>query len=237
MMEGPAGCRVQVIGGNRLAGKQLCEILHEEPGFHAEWAAELPAEFREVPDVFLIDFTDLTKRPEATLRIASTRYPAAKFVLLVPGSRDSLNASSPDDPLIDLLLLLVRSTHGVVAIEEVESFLRTAIYVVRHGSLCLPVKFFEAHVRMNLTMAAKDEPSIYWTPRERTLLELLARRLSNREIAEILGLTVGTIKFYVSNMLSKAGVSSRRELASLAFVENTKNLSDPPPRKSLRHKA
>jgi DNA-binding CsgD family transcriptional regulator len=47
------------------------------------------------------------------------------------------------------------------------------------------------------------------TAREHEVLELLAAGLSNRRIAETLGISEHTVKFHVSAILAKLGVSSR----------------------------
>ncbi|HEU5078754.1 MAG TPA: response regulator transcription factor [Opitutaceae bacterium] len=49
------------------------------------------------------------------------------------------------------------------------------------------------------------------SPREMEVLKLLARGLSNKEIAAQLGLVVGTIKIYIANIFSKLGVSDRTQ--------------------------
>lgn len=49
------------------------------------------------------------------------------------------------------------------------------------------------------------------SPREMEVLKLLAKGLSNKEIAAQLGLVVGTIKIYVANIFSKLGVSDRTQ--------------------------
>jgi len=54
------------------------------------------------------------------------------------------------------------------------------------------------------------------TPRERSVLELLAEGRSNRQIANRLGLTEGTVKGYVSILLDKLGVQDRTQAALLA---------------------
>lgn len=55
-----------------------------------------------------------------------------------------------------------------------------------------------------------------FTPRERELIDLVARGLRNREIAARLGITEGTVKVYLHAIFEKAGVGSRTELAMRA---------------------
>jgi DNA-binding NarL/FixJ family response regulator len=54
------------------------------------------------------------------------------------------------------------------------------------------------------------------TGRERQLLQLLGEGLSNREIAERLGLEVKTVKNYVSMLLAKLQLTNRTQAAVLA---------------------
>lgn len=54
------------------------------------------------------------------------------------------------------------------------------------------------------------------TPREREVLELVARGASNKQIAAQLSLSVGTVKGYVSAILPKLGVSDRTQAALFA---------------------
>ena len=53
-----------------------------------------------------------------------------------------------------------------------------------------------------------DEPL---TPREREVLEWLAEGLSNRGIAERLGISEHTVKFHIASVYGKLGVSTRAE--------------------------
>jgi len=52
------------------------------------------------------------------------------------------------------------------------------------------------------------------TPREREVLVLLSLGLSNREIAERLGISPHTAKFHVSSIFGKLGAGSRAEAVS-----------------------
>jgi two-component system, NarL family, response regulator LiaR len=57
------------------------------------------------------------------------------------------------------------------------------------------------------------------SPREDEILELVRRRLSNREIADILQIRVSTVKFQLSNILSKLHAANRRELTEPTLRE------------------
>ena len=58
------------------------------------------------------------------------------------------------------------------------------------------------------------------TPREREVLSLLVAGMTNKEIAEELTLSPGTIRLHVSNILSKLMASNRTEAATLALQHN-----------------
>lgn len=65
------------------------------------------------------------------------------------------------------------------------------------------------------TKAAKQRVSSLppLTPRERELVELVKQGLRNRDIAQRLGVTEGTVKVYLHSIFDKVGVGSRTELA------------------------
>lgn len=63
------------------------------------------------------------------------------------------------------------------------------------------------------TVAVSDEVSL--TPRERDVLQLVSTGIGNHEIADVLGITVNTVKYHVSHLLEKHGARTRTELATL----------------------
>jgi DNA-binding NarL/FixJ family response regulator len=62
----------------------------------------------------------------------------------------------------------------------------------------------------------EDEALSRLTDQERTILELIAEGLTNRQIAERIHLAEKTIKNYVSNVLSKLGMERRTQAAVYA---------------------
>jgi NarL family two-component system response regulator LiaR len=73
-----------------------------------------------------------------------------------------------------------------------------------------------------LVQAANQPPPLGHdlTGREREILVLLAEGQTNKEIARQLSLSPGTVRIYVSNILSKLGASNRTEAARLALQHN-----------------
>jgi DNA-binding NarL/FixJ family response regulator len=59
---------------------------------------------------------------------------------------------------------------------------------------------------------AQQDWSLLLTPREWEFARLMARGLSNKEIAQRLGTSPGTVKFQAHCVLQKLGVAARRDL-------------------------
>lgn len=62
---------------------------------------------------------------------------------------------------------------------------------------------------------AEDENLESLTPREREVLQLLARGLANKQIAAQLGLSENTVKFHISSVYAKLGAGNRAEAVTL----------------------
>jgi DNA-binding NarL/FixJ family response regulator len=57
------------------------------------------------------------------------------------------------------------------------------------------------------------------TPRQQEVLELVRQGLTNPQIAERLGISTDAAKFHVSEIITRLGVTSRREAASRERTE------------------
>jgi len=87
--------------------------------------------------------------------------------------------------------------------------LLTAIRVVYSGRKYLPPEV--------AAQLAERLPNSELSPREMEVLQLIAKGLSNREIANALSVTEGTIKFHVINILNKLGANDRTMAVTLAL--------------------
>lgn len=72
-------------------------------------------------------------------------------------------------------------------------------------------------VKVLMERRQHDQVGSDLTTREREVLSLLAAGLSNKEIAEKLTLSVGTVRLHVSNILAKLGAPNRTTAAAIAM--------------------
>ena len=70
------------------------------------------------------------------------------------------------------------------------------------------------------TMNNLAQPGADLTDREREILALMVEGKSNSEISKSIFITQATVKYHVSNILSKLGVGSRTEAVVLAIKNN-----------------
>ena len=76
------------------------------------------------------------------------------------------------------------------------------------------------------------EPDYELTERDLEILALLVKGRTNKEIAAQLAFSPGTVRIYVSTILSKLGVRNRTEAASLALQHNLVPQGDQEPHAS-----
>ncbi len=96
--------------------------------------------------------------------------------------------------------------------------LADAIRDVVKGSVILPGNI-AAKITRHINRQGRPETALSdFTAREQEIIRLLMEGKSNQEIAQTLFLTVGTVKNYVSQIYSKAGIANRAN-AILYFKE------------------
>lgn len=102
---------------------------------------------------------------------------------------------------------------GLLADDSTERQIVAAAKAVAAGELWIPET-------SEPDAPAPRPSSLKLTPRESQLVTLLCRGLRNREIAQEMNVTEGTIKVYLSRLFEKTGVRDRFELTMLTFRNN-----------------
>jgi two-component system nitrate/nitrite response regulator NarP len=76
-------------------------------------------------------------------------------------------------------------------------------------------EWIDPHLQQQASDARASAPGrgVSLSPRERELVQLVRQGLRNRDIAEKLGITEGTVKVYLHSVFEKTGVANRTELA------------------------
>jgi DNA-binding NarL/FixJ family response regulator len=153
------------------------------------------------PDVVLLDVRMPRMGGLDALRTLRQTDPQRRVVLLTTFDEDAV--------VLEALRLGVQ---GFLLKDVSLEQLAEAIRQVARGETLLPPGVAE-RVRRGLADLPRDFPSADLpeglTRRELEVLRLIARGLSNREIAEALGTAEGTVKNQTSSILSKLGVRDR----------------------------
>ena len=126
----------------------------------------------------------------------------------------------------DQVIPAVQAGAAAYLLKDVEpTGLEAAIRLVHEGEALLDPQI-TARVMEEVAHPPPTGDLASLTPREREVLGLLARGLSNRELADTLVVSEKTVKTHVSNILMKLGVHDRTQAALLAVREGLVDARD-----------
>jgi two-component system, NarL family, response regulator LiaR len=209
--------RVCLVAENRLAEAYLRKLLRGYPQVQAIGLKQYVrlSPLQRSRTIFVIDLCGLEVPLYECLGQLRSRSPNAKFLLL--GGEKSKE---------ELVRLLAMGVQGFIRYPAVPRTLFRAIFSLAANRLWIPHDVFHTFLREAASALRKDGHARNTvTPRENQILELVRRRLSNREIASHLQIRVSTVKFHLSNILSKMYVSSRRDLIDIPSGQVWRTLS------------
>lgn len=134
------------------------------------------------------------------------------FRALVPGAKLLvLGEATPLEEACEAL----RGVEGFVLYSNAAKDLVPALRQLANAHLWLPRSVLEYFAQQAAKATSKSRSEVL-TPREAQVLALLTERLSNREIAERMGVAERTVKFHVGHLFDKLGVHDRRSAAEVA---------------------
>lgn len=152
------------------------------------------------PDILLLDLQMPGGSGMDVLRRIRADKTAVQVVLLT--------AAIDDASLLEAKSLKVR---GMVLKNSDPAYLLDCLDHVRNGRPWIDPELVERARHLARTRSGGSHPPL--APRERQLIGFVRQGLRNREIAERLGVTEGTVKTYLHGVFEKLGVSTRTELA------------------------
>ncbi len=201
---------LQVIARNPIVASVLTQILSQDSKL-AGLLSHPPIEHFDAlmekgqAYLFVFDGWNLHEQPTELTRLLRVRCPGSKFLALAPAETCS-NA--------EMLRLLYAGIDGVVRVSgNWQEEILDAVRGIMDGNLWFPRPTIAEYVRnTNLLLDKRVRRDLSLTARETEVLELMVRRFSNKEIAGALGIVERTVKYHVSNVLSKLRAENRRTL-------------------------
>ena len=149
------------------------------------------------PQIVLVDL----QLPDGTgieiLRALRERLPATRAIVLTSFDDDDALAAALDEGAAAYLLKSVRGA-------EITDVIRA----VAAGRVLLDQRTVTRH------KARHDDPTDGLTPSELRVVELIGEGMSNREIAERLGVVEKTVKNHITSVLAKMGLQRRTQVAA-----------------------
>jgi len=200
--------KILIVEDQTLMRHGLRTILDLEPGLQVvgeaasgEEGVQRALELR--PDVILMDVQMPGMNGVEATALITRAWPEARLIILTTFDRDdyvfqgvragALGYLLKDTPADQLIATIRRVNAG-------EAFIQPEI----------------ASRALRELMHPQAQPLEALSDREREVLVLLAQGLSNRDIAEKLVITEGTVKNHVSNVLGKLQAENRTQAADIA---------------------
>ncbi len=208
--------RILLVDDHEVVRLGLKSLLERHPQFEVVGEAASAREALEQvetnhPDVVVMDIRlPGTSGIEACEEITS-RFPETRVLMLTSYAED------------EMLFSAIRAGASGYILKQIggEELMKALEAVARGEALLDPA--VTQRVFQEVRRAVKEEEAsafVHLSQQEKHVLLLVSEGRTNREIAKALFLGEGTVRNYVSSILSKLGVSNRAEAAAYAVEHN-----------------
>ncbi len=211
--------RILLVDDHEIVRLGLKALLERQPHFEVVAEASTARDAVEKVEAFSPDVVVMDIRLpggsgiEACEEIVE-RFPNSKVIMLTSYAED------------EMLFSAIRAGAAGYVLKQIggDDLIR-AIEAVSRGEALLDPAVTQ-RIFQEVRKAAKEEEASAFsalTQQEKHVLLLVSEGKTNREIAKALFLGEGTVRNYVSSILSKLGVSNRAEAAAYAVEHNLRD--------------
>lgn len=211
--------RILLVDDHEVVRLGLKSLLERHAGFDviAEAATEEEAVERAIqhkPDVVLMDVRLAGGNGVQACEKIMLELPQTKVIILTSFAEDEVLFSAIRAGAVGYVLKQVGSNELVRAIEA----------AIRGEATLDPSLTQKVFTEMRRSIQREEASSFgMLTTQEMQVLNLIAEGKTNRQIAEALFLSEGTVRNYVSSILSKLEVANRAEAAAYAIQHHLKD--------------
>jgi len=223
--------RILVLDEHSVYRIGLCHLLRAElPRAEVIDASNLNEALSQIRnrifDLVLMSTDGLGSEQRDSLKAACEASPSTRFIVV-----------SASDTRADILATLAAGFHGFISKHQSDSEILAAITDILSGRIYVPVSLAEVREGDPLSSSRLDREApptlstetdiLKLTKRQREVLSLLARGLSNKEIARALAIAEATTKIHMAALLRGLGARNRTEAAFKAanLVNSTQLVS------------
>jgi two-component system NarL family response regulator len=198
--------RVIIVDGHTLFREGLISLLEQEEGIRVvDQAGSISEALEKIsalqPHVLLLDLALLDGKGLEIIPTLQLRSPHTKIVVLTSSKDEQLPLKALEYGARGYLTKNISHTELIDCLKSLGSFQEERVNIAR-----LPVKTSPPIFSDN---GQNYSDLQFLTRREREVLDLLGTGTTNQEIAERLGISQATVRFYVSKIMLKLHLGDR----------------------------
>lgn len=209
--------RILIADDHPVVREGLCSLVNISPGMELVGEAVDGIEAVEKacslqPDVILLDMVMPHKDGLEVIREIKQQNPDARILVLTSFAEDD-----------KIFRAIKAGALGYLLKDTSPEMLLQSIRDIYQGESSLHPTIARKLIR-ELSQPSDPPPGKLLTKREMEVLRLIARGLSNQEIAEKLVITKGTVRIHVSKILTKLHLTNRVQAVLYALQEGLAKL-------------